>query len=313
MKRSTKIFLISFLVSVQLIVAQGSITFNSLSNMNEKRYGFGYTTDGQFIYAVCGGIAAPPYFSNTVERYDPVKNEWSIIAKNLILRRYCNAEYIPESGKLYIMNGEYYTNAFNTISNKVEVLDLKNNSGYLAAENPNPVKNAGSAVWNGKIYIFGGQDVYGYTNSFYEYDPTNDKWKKLSDLPERKQTSGKIVDGVLYVFGGYKENVNIVTVFSYDIRKETWTQLEDLPFYLSANAVAVDGKNIWLVGSYLDNDLIASFDTGTKKITRITSNMTSRRHAGAEVLGNSLYVFGGNRNPYAFSALASTEVSELKK
>jgi hypothetical protein len=39
--------------------------------------------------------------------------------------------------------------------------------------------------------------------------------------------------------------------------------------------------------------------------------MTERRHAGAQVIGNSLYVFGGNQNKQSTTALSNTESADI--
>lgn len=311
MKNFFKSILSLIILSTVLLTAQEKVIFRAAAEMEEERYGFGSATDGNFLYAICGGTGFYPYYSAEVERYDPATDKWSVLAKTSTLRRYLNAEYVPSQNKIYIMNGEYFTSSFSSISKRIEVLDLKTNSVSLCAENPNPVKNAGSAVWNNKIYIFGGQNLYGYSNDFYEYDPVNDSWKKLPDLPERFQTSGKIVDGNLYVFGGYNGRRSFESVYMYNIDEAKWTKLDDLPFYISANAAAAEGKKIWLVGSYLDTDLLAVYDTETKSVIKMKSNMVSRRHAGAQVLGNCLFIFGGNQNANALSSLSNAEFTDL--
>jgi len=312
MKRIIKSLIILVFILANILIAQENIIFKTLADMNEKRFGFGNTTDGKYLYAVCGGIAFSPYYSDNIERYDAENNKWTIIAKTSTLRRYCNAEYIESGNKIYIMNGEYQTSSFNTLSKRVEVLDLNTNLISLCAENPNPVKNAGSAVWNNKIYIFGGQNLYGYSDDFYEYDTANDTWKRLPDLPERKQTSGKIIDGVLYTFGGNNGKRNYDDVYAYNFEESTWTQLENLPFEISANSSAVsDGRKIWLVGSFLDTDLLAVYDTQTKTVSKFDSNMISRQYTGVQIIGEKLYLFGGSKNTSAISALANTEYTDI--
>jgi len=315
-----KKFMYSFIILVTLLTgilaAQEKIAFKTLSDMNEKRYGFGSVTDGKFIYAVCGAIGFSPYYSNNIEKYDLESNSWAFVARDLTLRRYCNAEYVPAENKIYIMNGEYYTQSFNTLSKRVEVLDLKTNLISYCADNPNPVKSAGSAVWNNKIYIFGGQNLYGFSNDFYEYNPSNDTWKKLPDLPERMQTSGKIINGILYVFGGYNGRRTYDRVYTYNFQNGVWTRLENLPFEISANATVSDGRNIWLIGSFRDTNLLAAYDTETKTVMEFDSNMMNRINAGAQIIGNNLYIFGGNQNINALSALSTTEytsITNLKK
>ena len=59
--------------------------------------------------------------------------------------------------------------------------------------------SAGSSVWNGKIYSFGGSISGGYSNKLYVYDPILQTWTALADMPQAKQAKGEIINGKLYV------------------------------------------------------------------------------------------------------------------
>lgn len=308
---------ISFVVSLLILFfsnflfAQNKIEFKQLSKMVYDRFGMGYCSDGNYIYAVAGGTGGPPDILRNVERYDPSSDKWEIIIEGLMPRRYCNAEYVPSENKIYIFNGEYFTTSSNILTKYVEVIDLNTNTVTAGPDNPYPVRNAGSAVWDNKIYFFGGQNHYGVTNAFYEFDPAKGVWKQLPDLPHSRQTSGKIVDGILYVFGGFDGVQRLKRVDAYNIKEGKWTRLEDLPFRISAHSTATDGKNIWLVGSYEDLDYLAMFNTETKKLTIYDSNMTRRRNAGSVALGGKLFIFGGNQNARTISALNNVEIAKI--
>ena len=95
-----------------------TIEFENISDMNYDRYGMGYTTDGEYVYAIGGGGNGPKRTHG--ERYNPDTDSWEIIVEDLIPRRYTNAEYV--NGKIYLLNGDTYTS--NTYTDTVEIIDV---------------------------------------------------------------------------------------------------------------------------------------------------------------------------------------------
>ncbi|NOY57385.1 MAG: T9SS type A sorting domain-containing protein [Calditrichaeota bacterium] len=284
------------------------LQFTSLADMKYARYGSGYTSDGNFIYSICGGISESPYKSTSVERYNPANDAWTEFVTGLIPRRYCSAEYIPSQNKIYIFNGDTYTGT--TYTDTVEIVDVLTAELSYSATNPYPVEYGGSAVWNEKIYLFGGSNANGYSNRLYEFDPQTNNWTRLPDMPEAKQTNGEIINGVLYVFGGYSGTVSR-QIDAYSIQNSSWASLGEMPVAISAHATAKSGKKVWLVGSYDNLKFLAVYDTETNDFTQISSNIIGRRHSGAVVAENNLYIFGGNQASSNSSALKSLEYADI--
>jgi N-acetylneuraminic acid mutarotase len=202
------------------------LEFEDIADMIYERYGAAYTTDGEFVYAICGADTAN--FHTHGERYNPDTDTWEIFAEDLIPRRYTNAEYL--NGNIYLFNG-------NNSTNIVEIINVSTGEVSHSETNPYPVVYGGSAVWNGKIYLFGGgHSDDGYSNRLYEFDPANESWTQLADMPESKQTSGRVVDGILYTIGGYNGDVS-TKIRAYDIAQNSWnTDLADMPVGISAHS-----------------------------------------------------------------------------
>jgi hypothetical protein len=313
--------------SAGMLSAQESITFENLPNMKNERYGLGYTSAGKYIYLVDGGSFDFRGFLDNIDIFDTDNLTWKRSNEKLIPRRYLNAEYVPALNKLFIFNGEFSNNkTYNLQANLyaaksrkkftdiMEIVDLNSNKVTTSISNPHAVRYAGSAVWENKIYVFGGWDPRGYSNMLYVYDPLKDEWTRLADMPEARQTKGVIVDGILYTFGGSDNDIsNYNTIHAYNIKENKWSLVGELPERISANAVASDGKNIWLVGAYNNINFLAAFDTKTKTVKTFKSNMIGRRHAGAQVINNKLYVFGGNQTPDARTALTSVQRTDISK
>ena len=290
------------------------LTFNSLADMNTARLGFGYTTDGASLYAVCGGTYEPPFYQiNNIEKYDPNIDNWEIFVDELIPRRYCKAEYLQSTNSIYIFGGQtyYQTNPY-TYTDTIEVVDVDNASVSYLPSNPIPTEYAGSATWNNKIYIFGGSQNGAYSDLFYEFDPTNNIWIQLPYMPEEKQTDGEIVDGILYVFGGYNGSASN-RIDAYDIQNNEWSFIGYMPTGISAHHTTISGQYIWLIGDYDNLDFVAVFNTETYEFNQLNTNITGRRHCGTEVIGNYLYVYGGNiaTGGPALSSLQYADISYL--
>ena len=288
-----------------------NLQFSDLTPMKTGRFGLGYTTDGKYLYAVYGRSNDPNYVTKS-ERYDISNDKWSIFPNNNTTKRYVSAEYI--NNKIYVFNGNCQDNSINK---KVEVIDTQTGEVNYLNENPSPVSYSGTAVWKDKIYVFGGSIHHpgsrrvSYSNQMYLFDPVNDDWTLLGVIPEHKQTRGEIVDGILYVLGGFNGKVSS-QIDAYYIADSTWYYLGEMPVEMSANAITKHGDFIWLVGDYNDLNLLAVFNTKTLEFVLIKSNMLGRRHAGAEIVGNKLYVYGGNRSSKG-NILANIQVADISE
>lgn len=305
----TAVFFVLFILSG--LYAQDKMSFKELSSMNDGRYGMGYATDGNNIYAASGGMGGAQTLADDIEVYNIATNTWTVASSGIMPRRYCNAEYLPSQHKLYLFNGEYITSAMKALTPRVDVYDVLTKDLTIGTDNPYPVKNAGSAMWNDKIYFFGGEDANGPTDRFYEYDPAAGTWKRLNNMLSAKQTTGKIVDGVLYIFGGFNGSNMLRTIEAYDFKTETWKEIGKILRRISASASAADGRYIWLAGSYEKLGYLASYDTKTAEYKEYNSDMTRRRWAGAVIVKETLFIFGGNQSPRAISTLSNTECANI--
>jgi len=307
---------------------------NKLERMKVGRLGMGYTTDGTYLYAVNGSYKGAQnstgignykvtqygehiyadnqnmrqsIFPHTLVRYNVTSDQWSILPNKLIPKRWVSAENID--GNIYIFNGQKPNGLMNK---KVEVVELRTGKVDVLNDNPFPTAYAGSAVWKNKIYVFGGSinNKY-YSNKIRSYNIKDDSWTDLGDMPKGMQTRGEIIDGILYVFGGYN-GISSSKIHSYDIINNTWEYIGDMPLRISANAITKNKDFIYLVGDYNKLSFLGIFNVRTKEFHLIKSNMFGRRHAGAEIISNKLYVYGGNRQIQG-NTLSSIQVADITK
>ena len=292
---------------------EDTLIFESRSSMNYARYGAAYATDGQYIYSFCGAdfdaVGDSSIFHTHGERYNPDTDTWEMFGENLISRRYTVAEYV--NGNIYLFNGRTDTNA-------VEIINTTTGEVSISLTNPFPVTYGGSAVWNDKIYIFGGRGYADegqvYSNHLYEFDPQDESWTRLADMPDSTNTNGVIVDGVLYTFGGYNGEVSS-DINAYYIDSDVWETVGQMSAPISAHSVSTDGELIYIIGDYGNIEFSGVYHPGDNEFYDKTSNMEGRRHSSSVYL-DGLYVYGGaqpegyNDNE-SYTALSSLQWGEL--
>jgi N-acetylneuraminic acid mutarotase len=288
---------------------QGPLIFNNLADMPTALGAISSASDDNYFY-VSNGFSAKEKYTGLVEKYDIAKNHWSILTTSLITKQFASS--IIVGNELYVFNGDLNDG---TLNKKMEVVDLNTGEIEFSTDNPIPAHAAGVASWNQTIYFFGGNISAGkqkYSNNLYKFDTTTRKWTKLSNMPEKKETKGVIIDGKLYVLGGYNGKVSD-NITMYDIETDKWTKLSDLPSGISAHSVVAYGKKIFTVFDYTNQTFIGYYDIPTNKFTVLEqSNMIGRRHAGAHIVNDKLYIMGGNTSNLMNSCLSSLQVADLK-
>ena len=286
-----------------IIKAENEIKFDDAPELNIARFGFGYTSDDNFLYVSNGG-SSDSQFLSSIERYNQSTNTWEFLNGGFINKRYGCLELINE--KLFIFNGSTSTSK----NNVLEVYDLKENKLEVKKGSPNPVSFAGSATWKGEIYTFGGSTGKYYSNRLYKYNPKSDSWTKLAKMKVKMQTQGEIINGKLYTIGGYNGKSSN-KIYEYDIATNSWNHFADLPITISAHSTTVFEDKIWIVGDYEKLSFLAYFDPKSKEFKSYNSDMEGRRHSGCAILNNKLMIFGGNKTSKGSSLLKSVQIFQL--
>ena len=288
--------------------------FAGIADMKHKRYGAGYATDGNMVYALCGAdwdaVDKSTIFHTHGERYNPDEDSWEMFGENLLKRRYTTAEFVD--GNIYLFNGYNGISASDT----VEIINTETGEVSYSATNPYPVWYGGSAVWDDKIYVFGGQNENGYSNHLYEFNPADESWTRLADMPDSKNTNGQVVNGILYTLGGYNGSVSS-HINAYNIEQNTWETVGDMPVGISAHSVATDGKMIAVIGDYSDIEFSGIYDPYQNKFFILDNNMEGRRHSASVYLDGFFYAYGGSQpkgfnGNIVYTVLSSAEQGKLK-
>ena len=291
--------------SIGTLSTSSQITFHDRANMNTPRSLISCAASADNIY-VCSGMTNVAGVTSEIERYNIATNSWSTFANSTFSKRYTSSEIV--GNKLYLFNGSLINGTVISYNDKMEVIDLSTGTITFSTNNPNPVEQSGSAVWNNKIYVFGGANGTINSNRLLSFDTSTQTWTELASMPEAKTTKGEIINGKLYVIGGYN-GVNSTRIDVYDILTNTWTFVMNMPQGISAHATTYCDSKIWIVGDYTNLTSIAYYDVVKNEFSSVENNMIARRHAGAAVANGKLYVVGGNTTSYMSSTLSSLQIS----
>ncbi|MBA3945644.1 MAG: LuxR family transcriptional regulator [Herpetosiphonaceae bacterium] len=155
---------------------------------------------------------------------------------------------VDYDNRLYVIGGTTSSG----VSDSVERYDPVTNTWVpLSMSNkPTPVTGVQAVVLGGRIYVPGGEQANGAVSAAFEvYDPRNEHWQKLEDLPApRSHYALAKVEGKLYLFGGWDGRQDAADVWSYDPASGLWEKHTSLPTpRRNAGAAVIDGL-VYIVG-----------------------------------------------------------------
>jgi hypothetical protein len=196
----------------------------------------GITVDSDKVYVAGGFLSGLTGGANTnlLQIYNITTNTWS---NGPPLPMACGGNALVRVGrKLHSFGGLLPDRQTGNTAHYV--LDLNNvGAGWTtAAPAPLPRCHFASACVGGKIYTFGGQighdGPYSDANYVHVYDPSNDTWTRLKDMPyvrSHSEPATFVMEGKVYLVGGRSgADANILgNVTYYDPATDSWT--EDIP------------------------------------------------------------------------------------
>lgn len=187
---------------------------------------------------------------------------------------------------------------------------------------PAPTRSQSSAVFQGKIYIFGGTSPNPSTSSadpilhpaqinkaVYMYDPETNEWHPKADLPIAiLYSTAHTIGDKIYVFGGYGEPGFLNVVLQYDPLADNWTSKVHMPTYKYVfMSEEVNGK-VYVIGGQgtIDDGPWRSgvawefkkdvqiFDSQNDSWTTGTPAPQNLASAASCKNENDIYIFGGD-------------------
>jgi hypothetical protein len=200
----------------------------------------GFTNDGNNIY-FAGGYTANRSWTGQIFGS---KEVWQYSIANNTYTRLPNLPFDRAAGQMKFLNGKLHfiggTNRERTLDVADHyVLDLNDLvAGWQTlASLPNPRQHAGSAVFDGKIYYFGGQKGHDSKlipqDDVHVYDPNTDTWTQLADMPvPLNHTSSSVIvvnERILLLGGQTRHGSASNVVIAYTPASNTWETLTPLP------------------------------------------------------------------------------------
>ncbi|KAF3433326.1 hypothetical protein FNV43_RR24428 [Rhamnella rubrinervis] len=222
----------------------------SLSPMNLVRsYASAAKFNGQ-IYVFGGGDGKMWY--DTVESYDPVRNQWSRCPP--LTQRKGSLAGVSYNDKIFAIGGG---NGFECLSD-VEMFDL-NVGRWIPTRSMLHKRFAPAAAEiNGAVYVAGGFDGQDYVKSVERFDPREHSWRRLGSMStERGCHSLAVLNEKLYAIGGFDGNRIASTVEVYDPRSSSWMTGESMKECRGYSGAVVIGDSIYMIGGLTDGDQIS--------------------------------------------------------
>ncbi|KIH59290.1 kelch repeat protein [Ancylostoma duodenale] len=135
-------------------------------------------------------------------------------------------------------------------TNYVEVYNSEDNSWRVGMPMLKRRGGAGVTVMDGRIYVIGGQDSYGYEQSSVErYAPDIGVWEELPQmLCGRAFFGATVMNGKINVCGGIFKMAKLNTVECFDPKTMRWSAVTPMLVPVADAAVVSHGNRIFVIG-----------------------------------------------------------------
>jgi len=199
----------------------------------------------------------------------------------------------------------------------------------LRAPAPLPRTEAGGVACQGKFYLAGGIDWRAHTlTSFLRYDPSNNAWETLPDLPEPLSHALLATDGKkVYMVGGFgplgirlrwfmfAEWNPRDTLYIFDPASNTWSEGPRMPQPRGAGGVAYAANALWYAGG-IDQDRAISadlfrYDLENHTWARMPAMSVPRDHLRVEAVDGTVYAISGRKDDLRLN-LAVMEAYDIR-
>lgn len=222
-------------------------TWSSGTNLPVESSNLTTATLDDDLYAI-GGSGA----STSIYRYTRSDNTWRNlqVTSNVTMKNaHVGAVAEAYNGKLYIIGGSGSDGRIVEECKPGGDAD-PNKSCVLKQNSPTRRFDAASALYNGRIYVFGGgEDTT--EDRVSAYNIADDKWETgLAPMPKAlRRCRATILSGKIYVIGGRDSaGVESDSVFEYDPSGDKWRTLRKLPSGRSGAAVAGISSKLFVIG-----------------------------------------------------------------
>lgn len=261
--------------------------------LEQARQGATCAVLGESIF-VFGGAAGKGV--THVERLDTRTGTVTRAPGEVIIRRYHAA--IEHAGMIYLFGGEGYTVGRQAFEKTVEIYDPKTGTVTRGPDMPEPKSGIAAAKLGTKAYLIGGTKQkpggLAQTNETAIFDFTTGAWSSGVPMPTPREARAEVVSGFILVVGGYSSRRAVADVEMFVPQENRWKALPALDRPVSAHSLAFLGSHLYLFGDYSDLGSTMSYDLRTRKSEGIRAGFRGVRHTCSAVVGDRIYVIGGN-------------------
>lgn len=154
-----------------------------------------------------------------------------------------------------------------------------------------------------KIYAIGGWNQRAPIATFEEYDPFNDKWKKLDSMKDARCGIGAaIMEGIIYFFGGHDGKHYLDSISRFNLETREWMDEDGLRMENARTSIAVGKVDdcFYIIGGQDGKktlDQVHRFNPFSRKWSQCSRMISPRLGAGIAVIRNKIYVVGGGTPP----------------
>ena len=274
-------------------------SFERVGELKPERFGLTAAAQGHEVYLVGGSEFQSVHYGGLlgmIQKYDAVDGSLVTLDTKIIPRRYHVAEI--DKGRLYILGGVTADRAVGDVrlieTDKVEIVDLATGEVTMGAPLPRTRMQAASMLYQGKIYVIGGQKQGGNhpLNCVDIYDIENDRWTRGASLPVARTCDAVLHGDKIYAVGGFN-GFSLRRIDVYDPVTDHWQKLADAPTALSAHRCCVVDDKLYTLGDYRQLNLVLQYDFTTGRWTQIEGDFLGRRHHAIARDGRQVYIFGG--------------------
>ena len=219
------------------------------ADMPTPRSDFGLAVHQNKIYVFGGksgseSVTGKTVFLKTTEVYDPATDTWE---RRSNMSTACIPSANAANGEIIVTSGLLNVNM---------AYDPAADSWTTKKPMPNRVDSSASAIYDGKIFFFGGSPLMGgiSTNLVQIYDPDTNTWKSGQPMPTpvtdacAGSTTGLIATERIYVFGGRVENFGLDLTQVYFPQNDSWRIGQSMPTPRFSLSVAAIDDTLYAIG-----------------------------------------------------------------
>lgn len=265
------------------------------------------------VYVFGGSGGSSSY--NNVQEYDPQTDTWQA-KKNMPTAR-SGTSSVAVNGKIYVFGGytgNYFTWSGGNTLDTVEMYDPATDTWTSKKSMPIQVGDVATAVYEGKIYVFGGLTNGAISVSNVNiYDPATDTWTAKTNMAQTIHSSIAVVlNDKIYLVGGVHldgSGMHLKSLKEYNPVTDTWSSKADLPVATASISATIYSNKIFAIGGDTPSEtsIVRAYDPVNNEWISQPSLNVARFGATAVSINNKIYVFGGGQNSTSNTPINVTE------